>query len=115
MAGGLGGGLSGVAIRRPVFTAMLMIALVVLGYSGYRRLPIDLMPNVEFPVVAVTVVYPGASPETIERAKRLLLETTYPISKVAQIAGFGSTGYFIEFFQRRLGKTPRQYRIELAI
>jgi LacI family transcriptional regulator len=51
----------------------------------------------------------------LERAKRLLLETTYSISKIAQIAGFGSTGYFIQFFQRRTGKTPRKYRIELAI
>jgi LacI family transcriptional regulator len=50
----------------------------------------------------------------LERAKRLLLETTYPISKVAEISGFGSTGYFIQFFQKRIGKTPRRYRVELA-
>lgn len=50
----------------------------------------------------------------LERAKRLLLETTYPISKVADIAGFGSAGYFIQFFQRHVGKTPRRYRVELT-
>ena len=50
----------------------------------------------------------------LERAKRLLLETTYPISKVAEISGFGSTGYFIQFFQKRVGKTPRKYRVDLA-
>lgn len=50
----------------------------------------------------------------LERAKRLLLETSYPISKVAEISGFGSTGYFIQFFQRRVGKTPRKYRVSLA-
>jgi len=50
----------------------------------------------------------------LERAKRLLLETTYPISKVAQIAGFGSTGYFIQFFQSRVGKTPRKYRVDMS-
>jgi LacI family transcriptional regulator len=50
----------------------------------------------------------------LERAKRLLLETTYPISKVAEVSGFGSTGYFIQFFQKRIGKTPRKYRVELA-
>jgi LacI family transcriptional regulator len=49
-----------------------------------------------------------------ERAKRLLLETTYSISKVAQLAGFGSTGYFIQFFQSRVGETPRKYRIKLT-
>jgi LacI family transcriptional regulator len=49
----------------------------------------------------------------LERAKRLLLETAYPIAKVAEISGFGSTGYFIQFFQRRVGKTPRKYRNDL--
>jgi LacI family transcriptional regulator len=50
----------------------------------------------------------------LERAKRLLLETTYPVSKVAEIAGFGSTGYFIQFFHSRVGTTPRKFRTELA-
>jgi LacI family transcriptional regulator len=50
----------------------------------------------------------------LERAKRLLLETSHPISKVAEIAGFGSAGYFIQFFQKQVGKTPRKYRVELS-
>jgi LacI family transcriptional regulator len=50
----------------------------------------------------------------LERAKRLLLETTHPVSKVATLAGFGSAGYFIQFFQKRVGKTPLKYRMELA-
>ena len=50
----------------------------------------------------------------LDRAKRLLLETTYPVSKVAEISGFGSTGYFIQFFHTRVGKTPRKYRVDLS-
>lgn len=50
----------------------------------------------------------------LERAKRLLVETTYPISKIAELAGFGSAGYFIQFFQKRVGKTPRKYRIDFT-
>ncbi|HEX3599896.1 MAG TPA: XylR family transcriptional regulator [Lacipirellulaceae bacterium] len=50
----------------------------------------------------------------LDRAKRLLVETTYPISKVADLAGFGSAGYFIQFFQRRVGKTPRKYRTDMG-
>jgi LacI family transcriptional regulator len=50
----------------------------------------------------------------LERAKRLLVETTYPVSKVAALAGFGSAGYFIQFFQKHIGKTPRKYRIDLV-
>jgi LacI family transcriptional regulator len=50
----------------------------------------------------------------LERAKQLLVETTHPIFQVAEIAGFGSTGYFIQFFQKQVGKTPRRYRLELT-
>jgi LacI family transcriptional regulator len=50
----------------------------------------------------------------LDRAKRLLLDTSYPISKVAELSGFGSTGYFIQFFQSRVGKTPRKFRGDLA-
>lgn len=50
----------------------------------------------------------------LERAKRLLVETTYPVSRIAALTGFGSAGYFIQFFQRRVGKTPRKYRMHLV-
>lgn len=58
--------LSSVAIRRPVFTVMLMATLVVLGTLGFKRLGTDLFPDVSFPVVVVNVVYPGASPREVE-------------------------------------------------
>jgi HAE1 family hydrophobic/amphiphilic exporter-1 len=54
------------SIKRPVFAAMVMVAVAVFGTVLYFRLPVDLFPEVEFPVVTVTVVYPGADPETME-------------------------------------------------
>lgn len=50
----------------------------------------------------------------LKSAKRLLIETEYPISKCAKIAGFKTTGYFIQFFVKWVGKTPRRYRYEMA-
>ena len=58
--------LSNISINKPVFTTMVIIALVVFGYVSYGRLGIDLMPNVDFNYITVTVVYPGADPETVE-------------------------------------------------
>lgn len=58
--------LSAVAIKRPVFTVMVMAALLVLGFMGLRRLGTDLFPDVSFPVVAVNIAYPGASPNEVE-------------------------------------------------
>lgn len=50
----------------------------------------------------------------LKTAKRLLVETDYPISRCAKIAGFKTTGYFIQFFSKWVGKTPRRYRYEMA-
>jgi HAE1 family hydrophobic/amphiphilic exporter-1 len=58
--------LSSISVKRPVFTTMWVVALVVLGAFGYFRLSVDLMPDVEFPYVVVTSIYPGAGPEEVE-------------------------------------------------
>jgi HAE1 family hydrophobic/amphiphilic exporter-1 len=58
--------LSDVSIRRPVFAVMMIVALLVLGITSFRRLNVDLFPNVDFPFVVVTTVYPGASAEAVE-------------------------------------------------
>ena len=54
-------------ITRPVFTAMLVLAVVVFGLNAYPRMGIDQFPDVDFPVVTVTTVLAGADPETMER------------------------------------------------
>ena len=58
--------LSDVAIKRPVFTGMMSLCLIVLGIMGLKRLGTDLFPDVTFPVVTVTTVYRGAGPGEIE-------------------------------------------------
>ena len=58
--------ISEVAIKRPVLTWMVVSALVVFGAVSYKTIGVNLYPDVEFPVVTVTVVYEGADPETVE-------------------------------------------------
>ena len=58
--------ISAIAIKRPVFTVMVTVALLVLGAVGLSRLGTDLFPDVSFPVVLINVVYPGASPAEVE-------------------------------------------------
>ncbi|MFT3926463.1 MAG: efflux RND transporter permease subunit [Myxococcales bacterium] len=53
-------------IRRPVFAVMLVLAPVVFGLLSYREIGVDLYPDVDMPVVTVSVVYPGGDPETME-------------------------------------------------
>jgi HAE1 family hydrophobic/amphiphilic exporter-1 len=58
--------LAEISIRRPVFAVMMIASLVVFGLVSYPRIGVDLFPNVEFPFVTVTVVYPGADPASME-------------------------------------------------
>jgi HAE1 family hydrophobic/amphiphilic exporter-1 len=59
--------LTRISIKQPVFATMMMLGLAVLGLVSYRQLKVDQFPNVDFPIVAVSTVYPGASPEVVER------------------------------------------------
>jgi hydrophobic/amphiphilic exporter-1 (mainly G- bacteria), HAE1 family len=56
-----------VLITRPVFTAMLVLAVVVFGLNAYPKIGVDQFPDVDFPVVTVTTVLPGADPASMER------------------------------------------------
>jgi HAE1 family hydrophobic/amphiphilic exporter-1 len=59
--------LSDFAIRRPIITIVTMIALVSIGLIALTQLDIDEFPDIQAPIVAVSILYPGASPETVER------------------------------------------------
>lgn len=55
-----------VCIRRPIFATMIVLAMVVFGLTSYRSIGVDLFPDVDIPVVTITVPYEGADPETVE-------------------------------------------------
>ena len=52
-------------IRRPVMTAVLTVSVILFGVMSYFQLPVNDLPAVDYPVIQVTVGYPGASPDTI--------------------------------------------------
>ena len=81
--------LSNLSITRPVFATVLMLSLLTLGAASYRRLPIDLYPSVEIPVITIVTVYPGASPETVERDVSKRIEEA--INPIAGLRHVGST------------------------
>jgi len=59
--------ISDFAIKRPIVTITCMLALVVFGLIALVNLETDEFPDVQQPVIAVTIVYPGASPDVVER------------------------------------------------
>ena len=66
--------LSDVSIRRPVLASMLSLALVLFGVIGYLKLPVREYPDVDPPVISITTVLPGASPQVVETAVTDILE-----------------------------------------
>ena len=56
-----------VSINNPVFAAMVMVALCVLGLFSYAKLGVEQMPDISFPGAWMEVEYPGATPEALER------------------------------------------------
>ena len=52
-------------IRRPVLTTLLMAAIVIFGLMAYQRLPVNDLPNVDFPTIQVTANLRGANPEVM--------------------------------------------------
>ncbi|MFO7693416.1 MAG: efflux RND transporter permease subunit [Vicinamibacterales bacterium] len=85
--------LSNLSIRRPVVATVMMLTLVTLGLFSWRRLPIDMMPEVEIPVLSIITEYPGASPETVEReVSRKIEEAVNPISGVKHVNSVSREG-----------------------
>ena len=78
--------LSNLSIKRPIFATVMILALVTLGVFSYRRLAIDMFPDVEIPVISVVTKYPGASPETVEReVSKRIEEAVNPIAGVKHV------------------------------
>ncbi|MBM3235382.1 efflux RND transporter permease subunit [Candidatus Poribacteria bacterium] len=81
--------LANIAINRPVFTAMMGIAVLVLGGLALFRLGVDLFPNVSIPVVTVVTLYPGAGPEEVEsQVTRPIEEAVSGINGVDEIQSY---------------------------
>lgn len=96
--------LSDVSIKRPIFAAVLMLSLVTLGLFSYRRLSVEMYPNVEIPVISVITKYPGASPETVEREVSKRIEEA-----VNQVAG---VKHVMSFSRESVSTVVVEFRLE---
>ena len=61
-------------IERPVATTLLMVALLLSGVMAYRLLPVAALPQVDYPIIQITTLYPGASPDVTTSAVTAPLE-----------------------------------------
>ena len=97
--------LAEVCIRRPVFAAMLVLSLVVVGAASYARLGVDRFPAVDIPTVSVRTELSGASAEEVEsqvtREIEQVVNTVQGIRELRSISGPGQSIVIVEFELRR--------------
>ena len=83
--------LSEFAIKKPITTMMVALSVMVLGLISLSRLPLEYLPNVDWPAMYITVEYPSSSPEEIDRRITRPLEET--LATLPGIKSIGSSSY----------------------
>ena len=89
------------ALRRPVTTVMLFVALVVIGLISARLLPIEQFPDVAWPGMGVSIPYPGSTPEEVEqlitKPVEEALSTLGSIERIESTSSDNQADFFIQF------------------
>jgi HAE1 family hydrophobic/amphiphilic exporter-1 len=92
---------TGLFVRRPVMTTLLMIGVLVFGIVSYRKLPVSDLPTVDSPSINVGANLPGASPETMAATVATPLEKAFSaiagIDEMTSSSGRGNTNVNITF------------------
>lgn len=93
--------LSGLSIRRPVATSMIMISIVFIGLIAMFTMKSELLPNIEIPVVTVSTAWTGATAEDVETQITKKIEGVLPniegIDKIESTSKYGSSSIVVKF------------------
>lgn len=89
------------SIKRPIFITCLVILVLAIGYMSLKKIPVNLFPDVTFPVVVVNTTYEGAGPEEVEKQISKVLEeqiSTIPgLKKLSSENGNAQSTVIAEF------------------
>jgi len=99
--------LADTAIKRPVFTIMVMAAMAVLGLSSYLQMSAELFPEIDFPFVIVNTVYHGASPDAVETdVTKRIEDAVNAIAGIKRITSFSRESFSLIFIEFELESDP---------
>ncbi|HZH98409.1 MAG TPA: efflux RND transporter permease subunit, partial [Fimbriimonadaceae bacterium] len=86
--------LTRLSIARPIFILMLMAAAVLLGTISYFGTRVELNPEVSFPVVTVTTIYPGAGPDEINTlVSRRIEDAVSGVTNLQELSSTSQEGF----------------------
>jgi HAE1 family hydrophobic/amphiphilic exporter-1 len=99
--GQTGANIAALFVGRPVMTALVMLGILIFGIVSYRLLPVNALPNVDFPTIQVSASLPGASPDTMASAVATPLEKQFStiagVDSMTSTSTSGSTSITIQF------------------
>src|SRR4051794_37703161 len=99
--------ISAAAIRRPIPPVVLFVVLMVLGVFGFQALPITRAPNIDVPVVSVTVTQSGAAPAELEAQVAKRIEDA--------VAGINGVKHISTSITDGRSVTALEFRLEVGI
>ena len=105
-------------ILRPVATSLLMVAILIAGALAYRLLPISALPEVDYPTIQVTTLYPGASPSVMTSSVTAPLERQFgQMPGLAQMSSTSSGGASVITlrFSLAIGLDVAEQEVQAAI
>jgi hydrophobe/amphiphile efflux-1 (HAE1) family protein len=106
--------IANVSIDRPVFTTMVALGAMVLGVLGLSRLGLNLFPDVTFPVVAISTVYPGAGPSEIEeQVTRPIEDAVSTVNGVDKVRSFSRDSVSVVVVMFKLDADETQANIDV--
>jgi len=106
--------ISDTSIKRPVFATMVIVSFMVLGAVSMTRLGIDLFPEVNFPFVNVSIVYPGAGPQEVETlVTRPIEDAVAGINGVKRVISTSTEGFSRVGVELRLEVDPQAAAAEV--
>ncbi|RKY31298.1 MAG: hypothetical protein DRP67_02810, partial [Candidatus Omnitrophota bacterium] len=92
------------SVKRKVTTLMIVLMLCILGILSFFNLGLDMMPDLEYPVVSVVTTYEGASSEEIEsRITKLVEESIGLVKHVKKVSSFSMEGISVVMVEFQWG------------
>ncbi len=100
--------LAGLSIKRPTFISSIIALMLIVGFIFMNRLPVDMFPDVNFPFIMVTTIYPGAGPKEMETmVSKILEEQISSISGLKNVTSISQDGVSMVFGEFTLETDPK--------
>jgi HAE1 family hydrophobic/amphiphilic exporter-1 len=93
-----------VSVKRPLTIIMVFCVLIVFGYMGFTKMPLELMPDIEIPVVSVSTVWGGAGPEDIDtQVTKVVEDAVSAVNGVDTVISYSMEGVSAVILQFEFG------------